>query len=117
MSGRLPTHRTKEVEDAFIEVTFGDEHGTNPDAEGIDPFYDPWVDQGKPWTVCIRFSSFITMNMQLRPSSLILQRLGTVSFRVLRRKAVFILLLTERDSCANSTPITQCSLCKTIMSI
>lgn len=35
----------KDLEEAFIKVTFEEDSGAQHNAQAGDPFYDPWVDQ------------------------------------------------------------------------
>ncbi|CDO71396.1 hypothetical protein BN946_scf184908.g154, partial [Trametes cinnabarina] len=37
---------TKDLEDAFIKVTFEEDNGSEHQFNVADPFYDPWVDKG-----------------------------------------------------------------------
>ena len=36
----------KELEEAFIKVTFEEDATPNAESAAADPLYDPWVDQG-----------------------------------------------------------------------
>lgn len=43
------TAAVKDLEDAFVKVTFEDEiNASQSKGSAIDPFYNDWVDQGAP---------------------------------------------------------------------
>lgn len=46
MSQNPVIDRTKELEDAFVKVTFEDESSAANAVQSDDPFHDPWVEQG-----------------------------------------------------------------------
>ena len=79
MTHANPSLSPRDLEDAFIKVTFEEECRTQTHSAATDPMFDPWVDQGTCRKSLACEVSEVTLRMQRPQSSLNLPSLRTYS--------------------------------------